>query len=379
MKFIITASKLAAVLKPVCAVVNAKSPMPVLQCVRLEAKSNSLSLAGTDLESQITLSIALDGVEEDGVAVVDADKLKRVVSVLPPTADILLETQQQDDQAFNLQRLTVKFGRSRYNFDCGSVDDYPEYTTETTDDSREVSLKFTKTELLGLLAEVQYAMAKQDVRYYLNGVLFEVKDGVLTVVATDGHRLACASMPTDAGDLEAIVAGATVKTLQSLPLPDQLTITFTHNQMSLTSDKLSFTSKLIDGRYPDYRRVLPDDSSMSCATLDAKSFKDAITRLSAAAEDGVQGLKKPKPLQISLVAGQDLEVTLSVGESGQEILMAESYDGGDMDLGFNIDYVSDALSVVDGEKIMVWVRDAQSSLRIQYKPEQISVLMPLRI
>ena len=377
MKFTIQAAKLAAALKPVCAVVNSKSPMDALRCVRLEAQSNTLSLAGTDLECQVSLVLEIEGVEEDGVAVVDADKLKRVVSALPPTADLLVETQKQDDQAFNLQRLTIKFGRSRYHFDCGSVDDYPEYTTETTDDNREISLNFTKTELLGLLSEVQWAMAKQDVRYYLKGVLFEIKDGVLTVVATDGHRLSCTSMPTDAGDLEAIVAGATVKTLQSLPLPDQFTITLTASQISLTSDKLSFASKLIDGKYPDYRRVIPDNIGMSCATLDAKSFKDAITRLSAAVESGLQGLKKP--LQMSFAAGQDLEVRLSVGESGSEVIMADSYDGEEMDLCFNIDYMSDAVGVVDGEKIMLFVQDAQSSLRIQYKQEQIAVLMPLRV
>lgn len=379
MQFSIQAVKLAAALKPVTALINNKGILPVLQCVRLEIGSNNLSMMGTNLDAQIRLTLPDIAVQETGIALVDAAKFRSVVSALPGTAEITCQVKAPDPENFNLRKLEVKMGRSRYQFDSLSLDDFPDFAQPESDDNP-VTMVLTRTELLGMIQEVSAAMAKQDVRYYLEGILFESKDGILSLVATDGHRMSVSHMDAPSPEpFTAIVSGDTIKAIQGLPLSDSFNLSFYSNQVLLSNEQLTFSAKLIDGRYPDWRRVLPNEDDYQRLSFEAKPFTDAVNRLSVVTAQNPKGFKKP--LRMKLVNTDDKkELELSVGEDGCEIISLIHLEAtNDFEVGLNIDYLVDALKPVDTDGVTMSLRDGNAAVVVRYKDDQVSILMPLRL
>ena len=375
MKFTVNAGALAAALKPIGQVVNAKSVLQILTNCMITAQEDALELMGTDLEQQLIIRIT-EGIkiEETGQALVNAAKLRAVATAIPASAELACKTKTSNDDNFALRKLEVKFGRSRYQFDAAHVDDYPAYVSPETGDL--VSFTMLKSELLGMLGEVEYAIAKQDVRHYLNGVFVEIKDSVLSMVATDGHRMAVSTMPAPMAapvPLEAIVAGNSIRVLRGLPLPVNFQLGFYPNMISLDSENLKYTAKLIDGRYPDYRRVIPDGFGYYNVMVSTRALAETVTRLGSASEEIVKGMKK-----LTLLV-QPGEMTLSVGDAGEERVEAVSNVSDTLEIALNLDYLADVLKTIENENVVVSICDAEKAMTVKGKDDALAVIMPVRI
>src|SRR4029434_698462 len=241
-----------ALLKPLQAVsgiVERRHTLPILANVLLEQKDGHLYVTATDLEMQITAHSALPGKEAQSVTVA-ARKLQDLLRALPEETALNVDTAGS--------RMTVRAGRSRFNLQTLPATDYPRIG-QGQDQVQALSLP--QRDLRGLLKSVEFAMAQQDIRYYLNGMLLVVDKGSLQAVATDGHRLSWASIPVvgDYARQEVILPRKTVLELSKLLADDDapLTIDILSNQVRFRFGNVELVSKVVDGKFPDYNRVIP--------------------------------------------------------------------------------------------------------------------------
>lgn len=346
-------------------VVERRQTMPVLSNVLLAAEGGELRVTGTDLEVELVSSIALDA-QQDGEVTVPGRKLLDILKALPDDANI--EVSQDKD------RLVIRSGKSRFTLSTLPASEFP----LIEDISAQKRFELPQSTLKTLLDRTAFSMAQQDVRYYLNGLLLEMRGDVMRGVATDGHRLALYDVEANTGDsrLQVIVPRKGVLELQRL-LDDSdgaAAMEIGSNHIRLEVNGLRFTSKLIDGRFPDYERVIPQGGD-KFLVADRQSLKEALTRTAILSNEKYRGIR------LTLAPGLlSLQAHNPEQEEAEEELELD-YDGGELEIGFNVTYLMDALGAVQGESVKLALADSNSSCLIE-EPGNASaryVVMPMRL
>jgi DNA polymerase-3 subunit beta len=360
-----------ALLKPLQAVtgiVEKRHTLPILSNVLLERKDDHLHLVATDLEIQISTHCEIGRSEQEQQQLtVSARKLQEILRSMPEGTMLSLDAQSN--------RLQIKAGRSRFNLQTLPAADFPR-VSDSGPVLAKVSLEQKK--LLELLLLVQFAMAQQDIRYYLNGMLIVLEGEHIRVIATDGHRLSYASgtiAPLDE-KREVILPRKAVLELTRLlsDIDAPVDIELYANQVKFRFGAVELVTKVIDGKFPDYTRVIPTNYQKH-VTLDRVQLLQALQRAAILSNEkfrGVRWMLMKNSLRISCTNNEQ--------EEAQEELEIE-YPGEALDVGFNITYLLDVLNNVDSERIDCAVGDANSSMLITV-PERGDfryVVMPMRI
>ena len=358
---------LLAPLQSVSGIVERRHTLPILSNVLLEKKGDKLTLLATDIEIQITTATAVGAGDGDGAVTVGARKLQEILRSLPDGSEVSLILEDK--------RLQVRAGKSRFSLQTLPADDFPRMTM-AEGETREFQI--SQKAFRQLLGKTQYSMAAQDVRYYLNGLLLLVEGSELRAVATDGHRLAFASVAIDA-DLprqEMILPRKTVLELNRLLVDsdDLLNITLTPNQVRFTFGSVVLVSKLIDGKFPDYERVVPA-SLKNDMKVGRQTLMQAMNRAAILTNEKFRGIR--------VVLGENslkLMAANAEQEEAQEEIEVE-YAGDAIDVGFNVGYLLDVLNNVHTEEIQWSFNDANSSALVTVPGNERFkyVIMPMRI
>jgi len=349
-------------LQAVSGVVERRQTMPILANVLLVAKGGRLSVTATDLEVELVAHTEL-GVETEGEITVPGRKLLDICKALPEGANIKLV---QDGD-----RVTLSAGRSRFTLSTLPASEFP-----TIDEvSGQQRIKLSQADLKRLLDKTQFSMAHQDVRYYLNGLLIEASKGGLRAVATDGHRLAMAEMKTTVdGDIQVIVPRKGVLELSRLLHGDgEVSVAIGSNHIQVDLGSIRFTSKLIDGRFPDYDRVIPKDGEILKA--DRPTLREALQRAAILSNEKYRGIR----LQVSANTLKIQAHNPEQEEAEEEVEVL--YTGNDIEIGFNVNYLLDALQAVDGDEVQISLTDGNSSCLISVASDSDCryVVMPMRL
>jgi DNA polymerase-3 subunit beta len=358
---------LLAPLQSVSGIVERRHTLPILSNVLLEKKGDQLTLLATDIEIQITTTAGGAGGEGDGAVTVGARKLQDILRSLPESTEVSLVLEDK--------RLQVRAGKSRFSLQTLPAADFPRMTLAESE-TRQFAI--SQKAFRQLLGKTQYAMAAQDVRYYLNGLLLQVDGKELRAVATDGHRLAFASVGIEA-DMprqEMILPRKTVLELNRLLLDsdDALNITLAPNQVRFAFGSVVLVSKLIDGKFPDYERVIPP-SLRNHVTIGRQTLMQAMNRAAILTNEKFRGVR--------VVLGEDT-LKLIAANAEQEEAQEEvevKYAGEAIDVGFNVGYLLDVLNNVQSDEVQWSFNDANSSALVTVPGNERFkyVVMPMRI
>jgi len=361
-----TRDALLAPLQSVAGIVEKRHTLPILSNVLIEKHGDQLTLLATDIEIQIRTTTAGHIGGEDASITVAARKLQDILRAVPE-GDV---TVTLDDK-----RLTVKAGRSRFALQTLPAADYPRMNLPDGDATRfSVSQKTFKRQL----AQVAYAMAQQDIRYYLNGLLLIASGSELRMVATDGHRLAFASNPL-AGDVphtEVILPRKTVMELarQLADSEDPLEVILAGNQVVFRFGPIELVSKLIDGKFPDYERVIPQNHP-KLLTFERMPLLATLSRVAILTNEKFRGVR--------LVLGDGSLKIVSTNAEQEEALeeLEVDYHGDALDIGFNVTYLLDVLNNVTTDQIEWRFNDGNSSALVTLPGNATFkyVVMPMRI
>ncbi len=354
-------------LSAVSGIIERRHTLPILSNVLLDSAGEVLSFLATDIEIQITARtpVAMDG--EARALTVGARKLLDILRALPDGSEVTL--QQQD------KRLVVKAGRSRFTLQTLPAEDFPRLAKPSGQTAR---FSLSQKALRRLLGLVQYSMAQQDIRYYLNGLLTVVEDGQLKLVATDGHRLAFASVKLgeQLPRQEVIVPRKTVLELTKLlaDVDDEVSIELSATQASFTFGTVELVSKLIDGKFPDYTRVIPTQHK-NRLQVGREPLRQALLRAAILSNEKFRGVRW-------VLADGALRIVSSNAEQEEAHEELEvKYAGDALDIGFNVNYLLDVLNNVSGADVECAFGDSSSSALISYATEKDFkyVVMPMRI
>lgn len=358
--------QLLAPLQSVCGIVEKRHTLPILSNVLIEKDGEKLTLLATDIEIQITTRAPAVGAEKVAMTV-GARKLQDILRSLPESSEVSL--------ALDDKRLQLKAGKSRFNLQTLPAEDFPRMSTA---DGQPTRLSVSQKQMKRLLALVQYSMAQQDIRYYLNGLLLVVKGNEIRVVATDGHRLAYASeiLPDSPAPIEVIIPRKTVLEL-SRQLSDNdnsLEIALTPTQARFNFGSIELVSKLIDGKFPDYERVIPQNHG-KVVKLNRDMLLRSLQRAAILTNEKFRGVR-------IVLAEASLKIISSNAEQeeAQEEIEIE-YNGDSLDVGFNVTYLLDVLNNVSNEIIELHLADANSSALFVLPGNETFkyVVMPMRI
>ena len=358
-----------ALLKPLQAVsgiVERRHTLPILANVLLEQKDGKLHVTATDLEMQITAVSELPG--KDGQSTtVGARKLQDLLRALPDDAQVSVDASGS--------KMTVRAGRSRFNLQTLAASDYPRISVGQ---EQLQTLSLPQRDFRSLLKLAEFAMAQQDIRYYLNGMLLVVEQGRLEAVATDGHRLSWASLAIGGNYTrqEVILPRKTVLELSKL-LEDNdapLTLDILANQARFRFANVELVSKVVDGKFPDYNRVIPTGHTKRIE-LHRPTLLSALQRAAILSNEKFRGVR--------LVLGDEqlrIICTNSEQEEAEEELPV-AYSGEPLDIGFNITYLLEVLSNVETENVHFAFGDANSSALVTLpgRDDYKYVVMPMRI
>ena len=366
MKFTVTRDALLKPLNLVAGVVERRQTLPILANVLIGVEGNLLSLTGTDLEVELLGKVSLDGATVDGDITVPARKLLDIVKSLPDDSVISVEVEEQ--------RAIIKSGRSRFTLSTLPASEFPNVEQGSASLEFDVLQRNLKT----LIDKTSFAMAQQDVRYYLNGMLWEIKDGIFRVVATDGHRLALSTQSgiSASEEKQVILPRKGVLELSRLLIEEDESIhlAFGDTHLRATTQAFTFTSKLVDGKFPDYDRVLPKGSDKE-VVADRAVLQQALARAAILSNEKYRGIR------MQFNAG-DLRIVANNPEQEEaEDVVAIEYDGDTLEIGFNVSYLLDIMNVVSGPKVKFSLLDANSSALLEDNDDgnSLYVVMPMRL
>ena len=358
--------QLLSPLQAFCGIVEKRHTLPILSNVLMQKKGDVLTLLATDIEIQITTSTVAPS-SNDASITVGARKLQDILRSLDDSAEVSLIL---DDK-----RLQLKSGKSRFNLQTLPADDFPRMTVA---DGQSTRLQFTQAQMKRLISLVQCAMAQQDIRYYLNGLLLVAKGSDLIVVATDGHRLAYASetMGEPLIPIEVILPRKTVLELsrQLADSEDSLEIILTPAQARFRFGNIELVSKLIDGKFPDYERVIPQNHN-KLLPLNRNQLLQSLHRVAILTNEKFRGVRL-------VLATDNLKIMSSNADQEDALEDIEvSYSQEPLDIGFNVTYLLDVLNNVGGETIELRLADSNSSalFTIPNNDHFKYVVMPMRI
>ncbi len=356
------------ILKPlqsVIGVVERRQTMPILGNLLLVAQENSLCVTATDLEVELLAEIEVE-VESPGEITVPGRKLHDICRALPDGVKV--------EFAVSGDRAILKAARSRFTLSTLRAADFP-----TVDEiTAQQNIKVDRLVFRKLLEKTHFSMAQQDVRYYLNGLLFETEGQTLRAVATDGHRLALSEIElSEAAERneQIILPRKGVLELQRLLDGDgDVEITLGANHVRVQLDGIRFTSKLIDGRFPEYDRVVPKDIE-SVITADRSLLRHALQRAAILSNEKYRGVRLDVSENSLTIQANNPEQ-----EEAEEALEVD-YSGQAMEIGFNVNYLLDALGAVDEDQVQLGLSDANSSCLITGPATENTkfVVMPMRL
>ncbi|MFB6327891.1 DNA polymerase III subunit beta [Pantoea deleyi] len=366
MKFIVEREQLLKPLQQVSGPLGGRPTLPILGNLLLQVTEGSLLLTGTDLEMEMVARVALTQAHEPGATTVPARKFLDICRGLPDGAEITL--------ALEGDRMLVRSGRSRFSLSTLPASDFP----NLDDWQSEVEFTLPQATLKRLIEATQFSMAHQDVRYYLNGMMFETEGEELRTVATDGHRLAVCSMPIGQALPSHSVIVPRKGVIELLRLLDggetPLQVQIGGSNIRAHVGDYIFTSKLVDGRFPDYRRVLPKNPDKALEA-GCDLLKQAFARAAILSNEKFRGVRL-------YITENQLKITANNPEQEEaEEMLDVSYNGTELEIGFNVSYVLDVLNALKCENVRLLLTDSVSSVQIEdvASPAAAYVVMPMRL
>lgn len=371
MQFIVERANLLKSLGHVQSVVEKRGTIAVLSNIKIDAKGGEVALTATDMDIAVVEKVVAE-VGKNGSTTVPAHTLYDIVRKLPDGSQIELTT--SDDGS----KIAIRAGQSRFSLACLPIDDFPVMT------EGELSHNFTlkSTECLALIAKPSFAISNEETRYYLNGIYLHVAgegaDKVLRAVATDGHRLARieVALPAGADGMPGVIIPR--KAIQELRKllengEGDVAVSLSETKIRFVYGNAVLVSKLIDGNFPDYERVIPaaNDKLME---VDCKIFKDAVDRVSVISSE------KSRAIKLQLESGK---LTLSAG-SGDQVASEEievTYSSDSIEIGFNSRYLLDMMTQIDGDVAQFLLNDGNSPALVRDTADvgALYVIMPMRV
>ncbi len=366
MKTTIKRESILTPLQQVIGAVERRQTLPILGNVLLKSNNGLLTLTATDLEIEMVSNLESSS-SENFQTTLPARKLLDICKALPDGSEI----------DFNIEdsKVTLNSGRSRFTLASLPASDFP----GLDEIDAQQSFSVPQNELKALFDNTAFAMAQQDVRYYLNGILVEISPDLIKLVATDGHRLALSEFKTSvdvSSDRQIIIPRKGVLELSRLldNSDSPAKIGLSQNHIRVETENLVFTSKLIDGKFPDYKRVIPVDGN-KIMEVNRESLKGSMNRISILSNEKYRGIR------LTLSAGN---LSIQANNPDQEEAEEEIsviYDDSDMEIGFNVTYLIDVLNVLDSENVFIKLKDANSSCIISDSEDSsgLYVVMPMRL
>lgn len=366
MKFVISRESLLRPLQLAAGVVEKRQTLPVLANVLLEVKGQQLSLTGTDLEVELVCRVTLDEVGEEGAVTVPGKKLVDICRTLPDGAQVEIELEDQ--------RVTVRSGRSRFALSTLPASEFP----NVDNIAGEKSFALSQANLRRVIERTSFAMAQQDVRYYLNGMLLEVTPQNLRAVATDGHRLATCRIDVagpDSATQIILPRKGVLELAKLLSEPESsVTLSLSTNHLRASTDEFTFISKLVDGKFPDYTRVIPKNGT-NVLIADRLELRQVFNRTAILSNEKYRGVR--------MVLSPDLlEVFANNPEQEEaEESLAVQYSGDSLEVGFNVSYLQDVMNVLGTDEVKLTLSDANSSALLEEPSggDSMYVVMPMRL
>jgi DNA polymerase-3 subunit beta len=366
MKFSIQREVFLQPLSQVVGVVERRQTLPVLANFLLVARDGNLSVTGTDMEVELISSVSAD-VAQEGEITVPARKLVDIVRALPDGSSIVFSVKEE--------KATMSAGRSRFTLSTLPAAEFP--ATDQVETLEDISLG--EASLKVLLDKTAFAMANQDVRYYLNGMLMDFRSGSLRTVATDGHRLAVcdhADKVPVSEDRQLIVPRKGVMELTRMLAEEEekVSLSLGRNHVRLVKDGTKFTSKLIDGRFPDYEAVIPVGADKQIL-IDRDTFMHALQRAAILSNEKYRGVRLEAAGGVLKIVAHNPQHE----EAIEEIEAEMNFD--QLAVGFNVTYLLDALTALESEQVSLELKDANSSCLITAPDSDLNrhVVMPLKL
>ena len=366
MKTIINREDILTPLQNVIGAVERRQTLPILGNILLRSNNGEMTITATDLEIEMVSQIAASD-SEPFQTTIPARKLLDICKALADESAIEFIIEET--------KVTLKSGRSRFTLASLPASEFP--GLDDIDPQQAFSLP--QKQLKNLFDSTAFAMAQQDVRYYLNGILVELSPDKIKLVATDGHRLALSEYQTQIGistDKQIIIPRKGVIELSRLldNSDSPAEVTLSQNHIRIKTDSLTFTSKLIDGKFPEYKRVIPVDGNR-IIEVSRESLKQTLSRIAILSNEKYRGIR--------LILSND-NLSIQANNPDQEEAEEEltvDYKDSDMEIGFNVTYLIDVLNVLDSEKVLVKLKDANSSCIICDSADSNSlyVVMPMRL
>lgn len=367
MKFTVTRETLLKPLQAIISVVEKKQTMPILSNILVAVSESTVELVATDLEIELIAKVNLEAKVEPGKFTVPAKKFFDIFKSLPEGATV-------DIKSESAEKILIKSGKSRFTLSGLSASDFPTMETQLG----QIKIQVPHKTLATLIRKTSFAMAQQDVRYFLNGMLLEVSEKTLRGVATDGHRLALASEEIEghSGVNQVIVPRKTIMELLRIVEPSEqnLQIIFGTHFIRIEMADLTLTSKLVDGRYPDYNRVIPT-TGKNILIASREALKQSLQRTAILSNEKYRGVR--------LSVGNNL-LKLVANNPEQEEAEDElevAYVGQEIEVGFNISYLLDVLNVLESENVKVSLTNNVSSILLNDpdNTKAVYVVMPIRL
>ena len=366
MKFTAEKSQIVDSLQNAAAVAERRQTIPILANLRLRAASSKLEVTATDLEIQVKTYSDLLSIEEEGEITVSARKMSELCRSLPDAENV--------DFSLKEGKLTVSSKNFNGDFATISADDFPELEVNEEQDIVNVPSSALKR----ILTKTSFSMASQDVRYYLNGLLLEFSGSELRGVATDGHRLALSHAEVKGNNFEKkniLPRKAVLELTKLLPAEDSsIEMQVGPTYMGVKTDNLSFSSKLIDGKYPDYEKVFPSGEPHPLL-VGKEALQSALSRASVLSNEKYRGVRfELSKGSLKLTANNPEQ------ESAEEVLEVE-YKGNDLEVGFNIGYLIDVLGSIEEEtvKFEFFGEDSSCVIKEPGSEKEVYVIMPMRL
>jgi len=372
MKVTIERGAFLKALNHIQSVVERRNTIPILSNVMIDAAKGRLKLTATDLDIEIVETLAAD-VLRNGAATAPAHMLYDIVRKLPDGAQVQAELLTSEGG-----RLAVSAGSIRFELACLPKEDFPQMTAGTLP----FRFRLATDDLKKLIAKTRFAISTEETRFYLNGIYLHAhKEGKpeMRAVATDGHRLARFQMelPEGANDIPGIIVPRkTVVELARLldDIEGTIEVSLSDTKIQFATDGIELTSKLIDGTFPDYQRVIPSGND-KVLTLDAREFAQAVDRVSTISADKTRAVKLG-------IARDKLTLTVINPDSGTATEdVGASYSASPLEIGFNARYLLDITSQIEGKEVRFQLSDAGSPTLIEdaEDPGTLYVLMPMRV
>ncbi len=369
MKFTIKRDDLLKPLQQVIGVVEKRQTLPILGNVLLDVQDRALTLTATDMEIEITSKFELSNApQQSGIITLPGRKLMDICRALPDDAELEFKLTKE--------KVTLKSGRSRFQLATLPADEFP----LSKDSGGAIEFTLSHDDLRFLTQRSAFAIAQQDVRYYLNGMLLEVNEGVIRAVATDGHRMALNTVAAPVINntfVQVIIPRKGITELMRLfeNEEQEIAVVVGTNHIQFSSPSIKFISKLVDGRFPDYDRVLPKGSDKELI-VDRDVLKQALTRTSILSNEKVRGVRfQIEPGTLRLSANNPEQ------EQAEDEISVE-YTSSALETAFNVGYLIDVLSHINPGNVKMTFKDAETSVLIEEadgKGDSIYVVMPMRL